>query len=115
MVFLQVLADEAGGDLVEPPGGGRSVVVAEAVEGALGDAKVELDDAPSAVSLFADDLGQGWVFLSYLSAGRLVDFWPRGGTVWDGLARTSRGRRLLMEAKAEVPLDAIATDSGSGE
>ena len=77
------------------------MVVAKAVEGALGDAKVELDDAPSAVGLFADDLGQGWVFLSYLSAGRLVDFWPRGGTVWDGLARTSRGRRLLMEAKAK--------------
>ena len=101
MVFLQVLADEAGGDLVEPLGGGGSVVVAKAVEGALGDAKVELDDAPSAVGLFADDLGQGWIFLSYLSAGRLVDFWPRGETVWDGLARTSRGRRLLMEAKAK--------------
>lgn len=33
----------------------------------------------------------------------LSDFWPSGGPVWDGLARTSAGRSLLVEAKANVP------------
>ena len=34
---------------------------------------------------------------------RLEDFWPKGGPVWDGLAWTSGGRRLLIEAKANIP------------
>ncbi len=34
---------------------------------------------------------------------QLADFWPAGGPVWDGLARTSSGRSLLIEAKANVP------------
>ena len=34
---------------------------------------------------------------------QLSDFWPRLGPVWDGLARTSAGRSLLIEAKANVP------------
>ena len=34
---------------------------------------------------------------------KLADFWPRGGPVWDGLARTSGGRCLLIEAKANIP------------
>ena len=34
---------------------------------------------------------------------QLSDFWPAGGPVWDGLARTSTGRSLLIEAKANVP------------
>lgn len=34
---------------------------------------------------------------------RLSDFWPAGGPVWDGLARTSTGRSLLIEAKANIP------------
>ena len=34
---------------------------------------------------------------------RLEDFWPRWGPVWDGLARTSGGRYLLIEAKANIP------------
>ncbi len=33
----------------------------------------------------------------------LEDFWPKGGPVWDGLAKTSQGRRLLIEAKANLP------------
>ena len=33
----------------------------------------------------------------------LVDFWPRGGPQWDGLARTDSGRYLLIEAKANIP------------
>ena len=34
---------------------------------------------------------------------QLRDFWPGRGPVWDGLARTSGGRRLLVEAKANIP------------
>ena len=34
---------------------------------------------------------------------QLADFWPAGGPVWDGLARTNSGRPLLIEAKANVP------------
>ena len=34
---------------------------------------------------------------------KLSDFWPRRGPVWDGLARTTAGRSLLIEAKANVP------------
>ena len=34
---------------------------------------------------------------------RLEDFWPKGGPVWDGLARTSGGRHLLIEAKGNIP------------
>ncbi len=33
----------------------------------------------------------------------LKDFWPARGPVWDGLARTSCGRSLLIEAKANIP------------
>ena len=34
---------------------------------------------------------------------RLKDFWPALGPVWDGLAQTSGGRYLLLEAKANIP------------
>ena len=34
---------------------------------------------------------------------QLEDFWPQQGPVWDGLARTSGGRYLLIEAKANIP------------
>ncbi len=33
----------------------------------------------------------------------LSTFWPRWGPVWDGLASTSDGRSILVEAKANVP------------
>ncbi len=33
----------------------------------------------------------------------LKDFWPSRGAVWDGLAVTSHGRPLLVEAKAHIP------------
>ena len=33
----------------------------------------------------------------------LKDFWPNSGPRWDGLARTSSGRLLLLEAKANIP------------
>ena len=34
---------------------------------------------------------------------QLSDFWPRRGPVWDGLAQTSAGRSLIIEAKANLP------------
>ena len=34
---------------------------------------------------------------------QLKDFWPPRGPVWDGLARTSGGRCILIEAKSNVP------------
>jgi hypothetical protein len=33
----------------------------------------------------------------------LSKFWPARGPVWDGLARTSTGEVLLLEAKAHIP------------
>ena len=33
----------------------------------------------------------------------LRHFWPKGGPSWDGLARTSGDRRILVEAKANIP------------
>jgi hypothetical protein len=33
----------------------------------------------------------------------LSAFWPSGGPVWDGLARTDRGQVILVEAKAHIP------------
>ncbi|MGA8139650.1 MAG: hypothetical protein WB948_03120 [Desulfobaccales bacterium] len=33
----------------------------------------------------------------------LKEFWPKGGPVWDALARTPRGRVFLFEAKAHIP------------
>ena len=46
-------------------------------------------------------------FLERLDLGpqhrKLSDFWPARGPVWDGLARTSAGRSLLIEAKANIP------------
>jgi len=32
----------------------------------------------------------------------LETFWPKGGPVWDGLARTSRGDFVLVEAKSHI-------------
>lgn len=37
-----------------------------------------------------------------LERRRLASFWPRGGPVWDGLARTAAGACVLVEAKAHV-------------
>jgi hypothetical protein len=38
-----------------------------------------------------------------LSEVPLREFWPKGGPVWDALARTNRGKALLIEAKAHIP------------
>ena len=39
----------------------------------------------------------------HLEKRALKDFWPSNGPHWDGLARTSEGRILLVEAKANIP------------
>ena len=45
-----------------------------------------------------------------LDSRPLKDFWPSKGPQWDGLARTSCGRLLLLEAKANIPeLDSTPT------
>ncbi len=33
----------------------------------------------------------------------LASFWPKNGPQWDGMARTSRGDIILVEAKAHIP------------
>jgi hypothetical protein len=33
----------------------------------------------------------------------LKKFWPNGGPVWDALAKTTRGKIILCEAKAHIP------------
>ena len=58
-------------------------------------------------------------FLDRLGIGpqyrRLEDFWPTRGPVWDGLARTSGGRYLLIEAKANIPeFDTCPTGASGG-
>jgi len=39
---------------------------------------------------------------AHLENRALNSFWPRGGLVWDGLGRTSRGDVILVEAKARI-------------
>ena len=45
---------------------------------------------------------------------QLKEFWPSRGPVWDGLALTSNGRCLLVEAKANVP-EFNSSPSGASE
>ncbi len=47
----------------------------------------------------AEFLEQLGIDLEYRS---LFSFWPHGGPVWDGLAKTSRGDVILAEAKSHV-------------
>jgi hypothetical protein len=44
----------------------------------------------------------------------LESFWPKGGPVWDGLARTSAGDVLLVEAKSHIP-EAVSPPSRASE
>ncbi len=44
----------------------------------------------------------------------LSEFWPAGGPRWDGLARTSSGEHILVEAKAYVE-EAVDYRSRAGE
>ncbi len=49
-----------------------------------------------------------------LDCRTLEDFWPKGGPQWDGLARTSGDRIILLEAKANIPeLDSSPTGAKS--
>jgi hypothetical protein len=43
------------------------------------------------------------VGISKLPKRDLADFWPARGPVWDGLATTTRGDALFVEAKAHIP------------
>ena len=45
---------------------------------------------------------------------KLSSFWPRWGPVWDGLASTSDGRSILVEAKANIP-EFHSSPCGAGE
>jgi len=38
-----------------------------------------------------------------LKEKQLSEFWPKGGPVWDGLARTADNKVFLIEAKAHIP------------
>lgn len=58
------------------------------------------------------------VFLKKLDVGLtkcpLDEFWPKRGPVWDGLARTSAGEILLVEAKSHIP-EAVSPPSRASE
>lgn len=45
----------------------------------------------------------------------LQEYWPKRGPVWDGLAVTSRGNLLLIEAKAHIPEAASPGTKATGE
>lgn len=45
----------------------------------------------------------------------IAEFWPARGPVWDGLAKTSKGSPLLLEAKAHIPEMASPGTKASGE
>lgn len=49
-----------------------------------------------------------------LQKRKLSSFWPRWGPVWDGLASTSNGRSILVEAKANIP-EFHSSPCGAGE
>ena len=44
----------------------------------------------------------------------LHDFWPTGGPEWDGLARTSDNRLVIVEAKAHIP-ELVSSPTGATE
>jgi hypothetical protein len=44
----------------------------------------------------------------------LESFWPKGGPEWDGLARTSDGRLVIIEAKAHIP-ELVSSPTGATE
>lgn len=41
--------------------------------------------------------------INALPSRQLVDFWPKGGPVWDALGASEKGRLILVEAKAHIP------------
>jgi hypothetical protein len=46
---------------------------------------------------------------------QLRAFWPSRGPMWDGLARTSRGDIILVEAKAHIPEMVSPSSKATGE
>jgi hypothetical protein len=64
---------------------------------------------------FRDQEALKLLMLDPLPKRQLSEFWPAGGPVWDGLARTAAGSVLLVEAKANVPeLASPATRATAG-
>ncbi len=94
-------------------------VIDEAVADAIGLAPGETIEWLSPLESDSFTEYQDRAFLDRLGVSprhrRLEDFWPRKGPVWDGLARTSGGHRLLVEAKANVPeFDSSPTCASEG-
>jgi hypothetical protein len=60
--------------------------------------------SPQAHDAFAEYQGEAFLKLLgvELDARALSTFWPRGGPVWDGLAKSESGTCLLVEAKAHT-------------
>src|SRR5436190_1726764 len=50
-----------------------------------------------------------------LPAKQLRAFWPTRGPMWDGLARTSRGDIILVEAKAHIPEMVSPSSKATGD
>jgi hypothetical protein len=46
---------------------------------------------------------------------QLRAFWPSRGPMWDGLARTSRGEIILIEAKAHIPEMVSPSSKATGD
>ncbi|MEX2374169.1 MAG: hypothetical protein WD942_01105 [Dehalococcoidia bacterium] len=73
----------------------------------LGSGKNSINWAsPSAASAFRelrDGAALRALGIGQLPNRTLSDFWPTRGPVWDGLARTTTGEVLLVEAKAHIP------------
>jgi hypothetical protein len=46
---------------------------------------------------------------------QLRAFWPSRGPMWDGLARTSRGEIILVEAKAHIPEMVSPSSKATGD
>jgi len=44
---------------------------------------------------------------------KLSDYWPRGGPVWDGLAKSDSDKVFLVEAKAHIP-EMVSGSTGAG-
>jgi hypothetical protein len=60
--------------------------------------------SPMKDDAYAEYFDQAFLDLLGLNQLRhpLKDFWPPGGPRWDGLARTSSGKVILVEAKAHI-------------
>jgi hypothetical protein len=83
----------------------RSVIDRELL-GAMDDDQIQRIEWVSPLSPeFTEYQDQAFLDKLGISPARmqLADFWPKGGPVWDALARTATGRVFLCEAKAHIP------------